>query len=122
MPIEWPSALVMELAERRCIIFMGAGTSMGSLAEDGVRHPPNWEGFLKGAAQLVQNESDKKHALALINRYQFLDAAEIITDRSNPADFTNYLRDTFISPRFSPGGTAQDNSRNRSENRDHHKL
>lgn len=82
---------------------MGAGTSMASVAEDGVSHPPNWETFLKGAAQLVQNQSDKKHALALINKYQFLDAAEIITDRSNPADFTNYLRDTFIAPRFSPG-------------------
>lgn len=102
IPIEWPSALVTELAERRCIIFMGAGTSMESVAEDGVKHPPNWENFLKGAAELVHNKSDKKHALALIKKYQFLDAAEIITDRSNPADFTTYLRDTFVTPRFSP--------------------
>ena len=64
IPIEWPSALVTELAERRCIIFMGAGTSMESVAEDGVKHPPNWENFLKGAAELVHNKSDKKHALA----------------------------------------------------------
>jgi hypothetical protein len=102
MPIEWPSALVTELAERRCIIFIGAGTSMGSLAEDGVRRPPDWEKLLRGAAQLVQKDSDKKRALALINKYQFLDAAEVITDCSNPADFTNYLRDSFVQPRFLP--------------------
>jgi hypothetical protein len=102
MTIEWPQALVTELAERRCIVFLGAGTSMGSLAEDGVTRPPDWEHFLKGAAALVQNESDRKHALALINKYQFLDAAEIIVDRSNQADFTDYLRNTFVQPRFSP--------------------
>jgi hypothetical protein len=102
MAIEWPPALVTELAERRCILFLGAGTSMGSLAEDGVRRPPDWEHFLKGAAGLVQNDTDRKQALVLINKYQFLDAAEIIVDRSNPADFTDYLRNTFVQPRFSP--------------------
>ncbi|MBZ5644064.1 MAG: SIR2 family protein [Acidobacteriia bacterium] len=102
MAIEWPPALVTELAERRCIVFMGAGTSMGSLAEDGVRHPPDWERFLKDAAQLVQNPGDKKHALALINKSQLLDAAEVIADRSNQADFTDYLRNTFVQPHFSP--------------------
>ena len=76
MPIEWPPALVTELAEQRCIVFMGAGTSMGSVAEDGVTHPPDWEHFLKNAADLIQNQTDKKHAQALINKFQFLDAAE----------------------------------------------
>jgi hypothetical protein len=102
MLIEWPSALVTELAERRCIIFMGAGVSMGSVAEDGVRHPPSWGDFLERAVELIQNEGDKKHAFALINKYQYLDAAEIIADRSNPADFTDYLRNTFVRPRFLP--------------------
>jgi hypothetical protein len=102
MPIEWPPALVTELAEQRCIVFMGAGTSMGSVAEDGVTHPPDWEHFLKNAADLIQNQTDKKHAQALINKFQFLDAAEVITDRSNPADFTDFLRDTLVQPHFAP--------------------
>lgn len=102
MLIEWPAALVTELAERRCIIFMGAGASMGSLAEDAVRRPPDWGKFLRNATNLIPNEADRKQALALINKYQFLDAAEVIADRSNPADFSNYLRDTFVQPRFSP--------------------
>lgn len=100
--VEWPAALVTELAERRCIIFMGAGASMGSVADDGTRHPPDWGAFLKQAATLIPTEPDRKQALALINKYQFLDAAEIIIDNSNPADFTDYLRNTFIRPRFAP--------------------
>lgn len=102
MPVEWPAALVTELAERRCIIFMGAGASMGSIADDGARHPPDWGTFLRKAATLITTEPDKRQALALINKYQFLDAAEIIIDNSNPADFTDYLRDTFVRPRFAP--------------------
>src|SRR5690242_2019962 len=102
MPVEWPPALIAELAERRCIVFMGAGASVGSVAEDGATHPPDWERFLKNAAALIQTEVDKKHALALINKHQFLDAAEIIADRSHAADFTDYLRDVFVQPRFAP--------------------
>ena len=75
---------------------------MGSLAADGVSHPPDWEQFLRNAAGLVHNDTDRKYALSLINKYQFLDAAEIITDRSHPADFTDFLRATFVQPHFSP--------------------
>jgi hypothetical protein len=100
--IEWPLAFATELAERRCIIFMGAGVSMGSLGEDGATHPPSWEKFLTDASALVPNEPDKKVARSLIKKYQFLDAAEIITERSNPADFGTLLRNTLVTPKFSP--------------------
>lgn len=102
MAIEWPPALAIELAERRCIILMGAGVSMGSLGEDGVSHPPNWEKFLTDASVLIPDDADKKVARSLIKKYQFLDAAEIITERANPADFAAYLRNTFVTPKFSP--------------------
>lgn len=102
MAIDWPPTLVTELAERRCIVFMGAGVSMGSVAADGIRHPPSWETFLRNATALIHTARDKKAATTLINKYQFLDAAEVITDCSNPADFTDYLRETFIQPHFAP--------------------
>jgi len=100
--IDWPPALATELAERRCIIFMGAGVSIGSLSEDGTTHPPNWENFLTGASGLIPGDADKKVARTLIRKHLFLDAAEIITERSNQADFTDYLRNTFVKPRFAP--------------------
>jgi hypothetical protein len=102
MPIDWPSTLVTELAERRCIVFMGAGASMGSVGEDGHSHPPNWKEFLENASDLIPGDADRKVARALINKYQFLDAAEIIMDRGNPADFAQFLRRTLVQPRFAP--------------------
>ncbi len=81
---------------------MGAGVSMGSLSEDGTSRPPNWETFLSGAIDLIPRDSDKKFARSLLNKSQFLDAAEVITTCSNRADFGNYLRETFVSPRFAP--------------------
>ena len=75
---------------------------MGSLGENGNTHPPNWETFLTDASALIRDEADKKVARSLIKKYQFLDAAEIITERTNPADFADYLRNTFVTPKFSP--------------------
>lgn len=100
MPIEWPDALVSELAERRCVVFTGAGVSMGSISEDGTRHPPSWQSFLEGALALVHDPKDRRHAKTLVNKGQFLDAAEVIADRSNQADFGNYLRETFVLPHY----------------------
>ena len=56
--VKWPDALVTEMAERRCIIFAGAGASMGSVGEDGKTHPPGWEKFLRGAVRLVSGRSE----------------------------------------------------------------
>jgi hypothetical protein len=101
MPIIWPDALASELAERRCIIFMGAGVSMGSVSADGSSRPPGWNRFLADAVPLVTKRADKAYARRLIAANQFLDAAEVITECSDRADFGNYLRRTFVQPRFS---------------------
>ncbi len=55
VPIEWPETLVTELAERRGLIFMGAGVSIGSVSADGTKHPPSWFSFLQGALNLVHD-------------------------------------------------------------------
>lgn len=81
---------------------MGAGVSMASLSEDGTTHPPDWGKFLTDAVELISSDADKKVAKSFIKKRQFLDAAEIITERSNPADFADYLRNTFVAPRFYP--------------------
>lgn len=101
MAIIWPDSLATELAERRCIVFMGAGASMGSQSADGLRHPPDWSSFLKGALSSVGAEADRKFAKRLIRGGHFLDAAEVITERGDRADFDNYLRQTFVQPRYS---------------------
>jgi len=75
---------------------------MGSVSEDGLKRPPSWQVFLEGALVHVHDSKDRRHAKTLINKGQFLDAAEVITDRSNQADFGNYLRETFVQPHFAP--------------------
>lgn len=101
MPTNWPDGLVAELAERRCIIIAGAGVSMGSVGEDGLTHPPNWRSFLINALTLIPNESDRKYAGSLINKSEYLNAAEVIVDCSDKPDFGAYLRRSFVEPRFS---------------------
>src|SRR5579872_4201826 len=81
---------------------MGAGVSMGSKGEDGSTHPPSWEKFLKDALKLIPDATDRKSAQVSINKYQYLDAAEIILECSNAADFTNFLREILVQPRFAP--------------------
>jgi hypothetical protein len=65
-------------------------------------YPPGWTKFLLKALPQVTKAADRKYARELIKSQQFLDAAEIITECSDHADFGNYLRSTFIEPRFAP--------------------
>ncbi len=79
---------------------MGAGVSMGSPSADDTQHPPSWRDFLLGALPSVTRTADRRYAKGLIDANQFLDAAEIVTECSDRADFDQYLRRTFIQPRF----------------------
>lgn len=45
----WPKDLVHSIACRRCVLFFGAGVSMYSVGNNGVR-PPSWADFLSEAA------------------------------------------------------------------------
>ena len=74
---------------------------MGSVGQDHMTHPPNWQQLLNGALRLVRTEADKKFAAALIKKTQFLDAAEVIMACCNKADFGDYLREVFVNPHFS---------------------
>jgi len=79
---------------------MGAGVSLGSLGSDGVSHPPGWGKFLTGALSLVGGNTDRQFARQLIKSEKFLDAAEVITECSDHAEFGAYVRRVFAEPRF----------------------
>jgi hypothetical protein len=85
--VNWPQSLVIELAERRCTIVMGAGASAGSISQDGNRHPPTWRQLLLDMVDLVPAEH-RDYARELIDKEQYLDAAQVIFDNSNSADRT----------------------------------
>ena len=73
---------------------------MGSIAADGVTHPPSWDGFLRAALPLIRTDSGRNFAKRLLAKKQFLDAAEVITECSDRAAFGDYVRRTLDEPRF----------------------
>lgn len=100
--MNWPEALVRELAERRCCVFMGAGASAGSVGQDGSTRPPTWEGFLVALSAKMNTAKEKETAEALIGEKKFLEAAEIIYADVAQPDFSQFVRDTLVVPRFQP--------------------
>lgn len=98
--MEWPDPLVAEIAERRCIIFLGAGASAGCVDASTEASPPSWKRLLEEALSTVRDPEIRTLANTLIDKEQYLDAAEVIFSRIEPADARNFLRARFYSPRF----------------------
>jgi hypothetical protein len=97
--VEWPESLVIELAARRCIIFLGTGTSIGATRGDTPhQHPPTWQGFLQmleGASNRGE-AADKDKAEELLKAKQYLDCAEILRSTCIHApDYSRLLEITF---------------------------
>lgn len=97
----WPKELVHSIACRRCVLFFGAGVSMNSSGNDGVR-PPSWAGFLSEAASLVGVPGKRvvKEINALIKAGDFLTAAEVIRNEIKQESFTNLVKARFHTPDF----------------------
>lgn len=102
MAIAWPESLVRELAERRCVVFLGAGASAACTPQDSAHRPPDWATFLSGAADLITGVDDKAEALRLLDEKRFLDAAQVVHDALNPPDFSEYVRACLRDPNYEP--------------------
>ncbi|MFO1007120.1 MAG: SIR2 family protein [Planctomycetaceae bacterium] len=102
MGINWPASLTAEIAERRCIIVLGAGASAGCVSElDRNTRPPNWPTLLRNASTRLNSAEDYAIVDSLINAEHYLDAAELVVANANPADYAEFLREVFVEPRFS---------------------
>jgi hypothetical protein len=99
--MDWPNALIGELASRRCMIFLGAGASAGCLSSDGTRTPPTWKGFLDELKTTMPSGTDTRTIDDILSKDKFLDAAEIILSKISPADFSRIIRQLFVQPRYS---------------------
>lgn len=97
----WPRALVEEVASRRCIVFLGAGASAGSINQDTPpKSPPTWSTLLDGIKSIARDEASKPIADSLIAQEKYLDAAEVLFGSINPADFASYIREVMAEPRY----------------------
>jgi hypothetical protein len=100
--IVWPASLLAEVAERRCVIVLGAGASAGCLSEDGTTRPKDWRGFLESGISGIANAGDKREATRLLNKGLFLDAAQVMADALGPGDFGMFIDAELVTPRFQP--------------------
>ncbi|ULL13087.1 SIR2 family protein [Paenibacillus sp. H1-7] len=92
--IRWPSSLVAELAERRCIIVLGSGVSASSKSSVG-KSPKDWDGFLREGIKRMNNEDAKVVATELCNKKNYLDAAQIMKDHINLGDYDDFFQEEF---------------------------
>lgn len=103
--IDWSQheALVNELSARRCVVFFGAGASAGCQSADGGSPPPNWTNLLlELMSKSNLSAEDRLFVRDLIGKERFLDAAEIIVQGMNKADYEATLRKIFEAPKFQP--------------------
>jgi len=92
----WPDALTNELANRRCIIFLGSGASAGSSSLGATASkPPTWVELLNEMKGHMRTAPDIAAATELIGMGKYLDAAEVIKNDIPVADFTTFMRSKF---------------------------
>jgi hypothetical protein len=100
--MDWPKSLVASIAERRCIVFLGAGASAGCIDPATGMRPPNWAMLLQEALPLVRDPAIPALALGMIAREQYLDAAELIFPRIEPATARTFFRQRLAFPKYTP--------------------
>jgi len=99
--IVWPDSLVREVADRRCILFLGSGVSASAVADDG-SHPKTWSEFLTAALTLIKDAKQKAIIAEHVEKDQYLIALEAIADASDPGDYSKLLNDCFNTLKFKP--------------------
>ncbi|MGN6402325.1 MAG: hypothetical protein ACTHMD_17835, partial [Flavisolibacter sp.] len=100
--MNWPKALVAELASRRCIVFIGSGASAGCLSQDDSKSPPTWSAFLQSLIDLMADRTDLPTIEDYIQKEKYLEAAEVIKKNISPADFSAFIREELVIPRYKP--------------------
>ncbi len=99
--INWPKSLIDELAQRRCILFLGAGVAASARNSAG-NSPLDWNTFLVEATGLISNPNDKDAVTQLIHERKFPLALNAIADLADPGDYQSFLNDCFNDSSFEP--------------------
>ncbi|MGG4266191.1 SIR2 family NAD-dependent protein deacylase [Peribacillus simplex] len=105
--INWPEHLITELAERRCIIFVGSGVSATAKNNSG-RSPKTWGVFLEESLSLINEGSNQEFIKKLIREKNYLLALQCIYDHSDNNEYVNFLRNEFSTPNYQPNSIHRD--------------
>jgi hypothetical protein len=104
--IDWPQALVKEIARRRCVLFLGAGVSAAA-TDDGGRQPKDWRGFLEEACVLVRGKQNQLEVKRMIEERRYLLCLQAIAQEADTSDYHNLLDQHFNNPAFQAGELHQ---------------
>jgi hypothetical protein len=100
--VVWPESLIAEVAERRCIVVLGAGASAACHSLDGTRRPPTWSQFIDSLITLIPEVGDRTHAIGLARQQKYLDAAQIVRATIPMPDFDRMILREFRDPAYVP--------------------
>lgn len=97
--IIWPDDLILDIARRVCVLYIGAGVSANSISSDGMR-PPTWNEFLRKA--LNEISGDKAYIEKLLSENDMLTACEVIVNHLGEHKFNDIAQNCFRRPGFNP--------------------
>lgn len=98
----WGASLIREIADRRCIIFLGAGASAGCTGQNNSK-PPSWGELLNQAMAHLQSDGETQAAATqLMERGNYLNAAEVIFAGVNMPEMKEFFKSKFLTPRYNP--------------------
>lgn len=87
----WPNFLVEELADRRCVVVIGAGVSNSCETPEGNR-PPAWPELLTALLDLVTDSATRTEVQQLLQTEKYLAAAQVLTSTAEKEDRERLLK------------------------------
>ena len=97
--LSWPNDLVVDIARRRSVLFLGAGVSKNSTNQQGER-PMDWVEFLTHLASLIENAATAAVVRKCISGGDLLTACEIARRALGSDRFKTELLRAFSEKRF----------------------
>lgn len=101
MTINWPDALVAEIAAQRCVFFLGAGVSASASTSAG-RRPKVWKTFIEDACSRVRTKANRDRIKRLVSERKLLLALQAIKHEIGEPDFQALLNSEFFDPAYRP--------------------
>lgn len=99
--IKWGTNLVLDIARRQCVLYLGSGVSHNSVNAVGER-PMTWKELLsKGTEHKDLSVKQKKLIKEKIKIGDYLLACELLRRFLGRETFNDFLDDSFRTPKFS---------------------
>jgi SIR2-like domain len=105
--IDWPEDLVLDIAARRSVLFLGAGVSRNAENAVGL-HPREWAAFLSHLASLVTDGTQQAEILQCIADVDLLTACELARKYLSVSTFRTEMLKEFSSNAYRPAQIHDD--------------